>query len=711
MRLIFTLIFLCCVHFLMAQNLTYPKGVEDALAQAGGNRSALEKVMQHFRTDNFKDSMHYKVASFLIANLPGHTSVENSTGGDAGIINLLKVADSIYYSIVKNKSLDFLTSNALADSLVRANKYIRCIVDTTHFNERGRDNNLPAVEHLSTDFLIQQIDHAFWLRQNSFFVRQLTFADFCENTVGIQKVRGRNVRKSGKELYGFFSKYLPNVTQSNMSEVIQYYNVTIDNFRKLLGRYPMNSKMGFEEFFFNEIPDFDCFDITSFDSRVLNAMGIPTTVNYNIAYKMLQGKHSSCAIPTQFGHYAMFASGNLERVPEIMDTPYEKYDGWMNLYTLNYAVQQANPYSLKNDNETIPENLSSPFIKDETAIRIQTTSLTLPFKKKTNNKLAYLATFNSGATDILPVTWGIINSKKNKVLFENVIPGRLYFPVYYDENDGLSPFGDHFILGIDSTNLNKRIVRKFLSKANETNRIDAVVTRKFPRKDKMIALAKKLIGTVVLASNNAKFTPCDTLYTLDFEPQPYLQDIVLNNTKPYKFYKVEAPRTNFSFTIAEIQFLTKKLYNYNNVIKPGPLPIFKSADINSMDTTLVRLIETDYDTRKNYPEYDGKMGTAPSAYPSVTIGLASPQVITHIRFAPLNADNGITPGDSYQLLNFELNEWKEIETKVAEYNYLFFPKMYKNKLYWLKNLSRGKEEFPFIFDSKGNQKFIYTDVK
>jgi hypothetical protein len=91
--------------------------------------------------------------------------------------------------------------------------------------------------------------------------------------------------------------------------------------------------------------------------------------------------------------------------------------------------------------------------------------------------------------------------------------------------------------------------------------------------------------------------------------------------------------------------------------------------------------------------------------------LASPQVITHIRFAPLNADNGITPGDSYQLLNFELNEWKEIETKVAEYNYLFFPKMYKNKLYWLKNLSRGKEEFPFIFDSKGNQKFIYTDVK
>jgi hypothetical protein len=321
MILIFTLIFLCCVHFLMAQNLASPKAVEEALAQAGNNRAALEKVMQHYRADNFKDSTHYKAASFLIANLPGHTAVEGSTGDDDAIINILKIADSIYYRFVKDKSLDFLKSKALTDSVVRANKYIRSIIDTTHFNEREKDNNLPAVEHLSADFLIQQIDHAFWLRQNSFFVRQLDFTDFCENTVGIQRVRGRNVRKPGKELYLFFSKYLPNVTQNNMSEVIQYYNVTIDNFRKLLGRYPLSSRMGFEEFFFNGISDFDCFDITSFDSMVLNAMEIPTTANYNIAYKFIEIK-----VPEQ--HLSQVRPFNLpdQRLPLNLDVIIFKRD-------------------------------------------------------------------------------------------------------------------------------------------------------------------------------------------------------------------------------------------------------------------------------------------------------------------------------------------------------------------------------------------------
>ena len=48
-------------------------------------------------------------------------------------------------------------------------------------------------------------------------------------------------------------------------------------------------------------------------------------------------------------------------------------------------------------------------------------------------------------------------------------------------------------------------------------------------------------------------------------------------------------------------------------------------------------------------EYDGNMQTAPGAYPNITLTLDEPQIVTAVRFAPLNADNGIKAGNTYTL--------------------------------------------------------------
>ena len=45
--------------------------LENALRQAGENRSQLEQVLDHYRNDSLK----YKAACFLIANMPGHYSI------------------------------------------------------------------------------------------------------------------------------------------------------------------------------------------------------------------------------------------------------------------------------------------------------------------------------------------------------------------------------------------------------------------------------------------------------------------------------------------------------------------------------------------------------------------------------------------------------------------------------------------------------------
>lgn len=106
-------------------------------------------------------------------------------------------------------------------------------------------------------------------------------------------------------------------------------------------------------------------------------------------------------------------------------------------------------------------------------------------------------------------------------------------------------------------------------------------------------------------------------------------------------------------------------------------------------------------------EYDGNMQTAPGAYPNITLWLKEPQVVTRVRMAPKNADNGIQGGDRFQLLYWE-GDWRSVGIVRADYEYVTFQNIPKGKLYWLRNLDRGQEEMPFVIDD-GKQVFIYND--
>ena len=108
-------------------------------------------------------------------------------------------------------------------------------------------------------------------------------------------------------------------------------------------------------------------------------------------------------------------------------------------------------------------------------------------------------------------------------------------------------------------------------------------------------------------------------------------------------------------------------------------------------------------------EYDGNMQTAPSAYPNITLKLKEPQMVTHVRFSPKNADNGICAGDEYELRYWD-DGWMSCGTAEAEYEYIEFENVPRGKLYWLVNLSQGKEEMPFVIGEQGLQRFVYYDI-
>ena len=52
---------------------SYPEAVEEALRQAGKNRSELEKVLKYYGKDP-SDSLKLRAAEYLIVNMPGKYS-------------------------------------------------------------------------------------------------------------------------------------------------------------------------------------------------------------------------------------------------------------------------------------------------------------------------------------------------------------------------------------------------------------------------------------------------------------------------------------------------------------------------------------------------------------------------------------------------------------------------------------------------------------
>ncbi len=717
MRFSFSIIYLLIASSLYAQFVNTSRlnpDVEEALSLAKTNRQELEKVLVHYSA--VEDSLQFKAACYLIANMKWHHTQSLEIRVDSNFSNIIHLADSMYYNIVQGKTSEQMNSKATLAEIEKIRTFIQDTIQNSSFSEPSMipsETNYTDLNSTKASFLIDQIDNAFSLRKASPLIMQLSFQNFCDYVLPYRILDDNSFRSSGKDFKQFFSKYIGNIRLDNIPECIASYNITINNFRHILGNYPFEIRTGFEELLFNNVQDFDCFSVAQYGYASLNSVGIPVDMEYNASYKLLQGRHCQCNIADGFGSWTNFSPESA--VPRIRTSKFDEFDPWLgllNLYRIHFAKQKNNPYDLKAKNEYVPSacGLDNPCIEDVTAKRMLTVSLRLPFNVKTTNHLVYLATFNS-ATGFIPVTWGLINQDKHETFFKNVIPDRLYFPIYYDKDGQAVSFGRAFYLKLsDSVTSNTKIL--YLDQMENLEKADLILTRKFPQKPHMEEVAVNLVGTYIVGSNDKKFNTADTLLVLKHVPVPNLQDVTLNNNTAYKYYKIEAPLIHHNMNISEIMFLTDKKYNYKNTTVPIPLPITEPREKNIIDTNLVWVLDTSIDVLKTRAEYDGSMETAPSAYPSIFLRLKKPEVITTIRFSPLNANNGINPGNEYALFFWNNGKWEQCdESQIAEYNYIQFKNVPKGKLYWLRNLTRGKEEAPFVINEKsGKQLFIYTDI-
>lgn len=640
------------------------------------------------------DRQKLKATKYLVENARFHYSRGKFQGNLHEVEQLRLHCDSIYYTITTESE----HKNSYRDSLTVVQKRMR-----THYDSIGYPPL--SVTHytyingevLTRDFLIEHIDHAFEVWHTSPFACNLSFDEFKEMILPYCAIQGTGFHETSKKLNDIYARYVINDTISCATEIVQKYNTSLYDMRRFELFKPRDYTAGIYDLYSNGLHD--CVEIAEYGARIFRSCGLPVATEYNVCYIDLIDRHyNNVFYNDSTDKWIPFNSESCLPIAEKWETARS-----MNVYRITYEPQKNTPFFLRNKNEFIPQILSDPCIKDVTDYLIETVSITLPFTHDTENNLAYLATFNREARGMMPVTWGVIDKRKRQVTFNHLRENAMYIPIYYNGNECI-PFGEPFHIKIVE---GMAVKHNLLDIEKKAGKADMLITRKFPRKKNMIKVANNLVGGQFLGANKPDFSDAVVLYEITEAPMPHFLEYDFEKMGKYRYYRFQAPAEHPNANISMLEWMTSADYDYANTA-PATRPHILQPQDYVHDSTKVQLLDAPFGSSTWKSEYDGNMLTAPGAYPNITLRLKEKQIVTGVRFAPLNADNGINSGDVYELYYWE-NGWKQHATVRAEQEFVLFKDVPQGKMYWLKNISKGREETPFIMVD-GKQIFIYQDI-
>ena len=690
--------FLCAVcSFMFGCQLDNNGSPYHSIEYKGNIPFELKKVLLYYKFID-KDSLKYQAAKFLIANMKYHYSQGGMGKTDTYMESWRHETDSLYYRIVKGHAL----ADIPYDMIEKVQRDRRSLAKEIVLPEVVVDRVLKwDVEELDFKFLKEHIENVFRVWKESRHARGLTFDEFKEYILPYRSIEGHGFLYSGKYLHGLFGKYICVDSLDDIRRVVAYYNATITNLRNMNGATSRENPTGIYDLYSKGLHD--CVDIASYGCNILRACGLPVVVEYNICYRHWARRHFLCSVFNS-------GSGGWEIFNPESSLPGDggSFPETANIYRFTYGAQKDTPYFLKAENEYVPDALNDPCIKDVTSYLNKTVKVTIPCNVSGTNHLAYLATYHKLSGGAIPVTWGEIDYDSKSVTFSNALPNILYFPVFYPSAE-MQVFGDPFYIKV----VDGKVVVCPIQGIDDKLEVfpELILQRKYPIKSSMREVADNLVGGIFVGANQEDFSDAKVLLEINAPPPPYFKDYPLKRKGMYRFYKFQAPKTHSRANISMLEWITSSGYHYENTM-PSTRPhilIPKDTVLLQKEKESVRLIGIkSWNAMRKFPEYDGNMQTAPKSS-AITLCLQEPQMITHVRFSPLNADNGIRTGDSYELLYWH-GGWRSVGVCQARYEYVTFKNVPKNKIYWLQNMDRGYEEMPFLLTEDGKQVFIYTDV-
>jgi hypothetical protein len=555
------------------------------------------------------------------------------------------------------------------------------------------------VNNLKSDWLIKHIDIAFSVLDKS------SLNDFDVFLETLLPYRYLVEQLTIKEGYPFLLlKEIININEIKDTRVVVE---TLKSFFERIDRLTAGINHKNDLGFFNILKwgKLSCNQQTVLATQIMNGLGIPTYVDFTPSWLNRDNAHSWCVVQDSIGNFHPFSPWWQSIDDSNSNEVYRKnyFKRVSKVYRSSFRINEDSPVNFKHDDEKVVPFFDTFHLKDVTHEYHNTYSITISLEQyeKREHNLAYLSVFSPRGWK--PIGWGRINKKKHSVKFDNVPVGSVYLASLFLKNR-IKPVSSAFYINLKGEAIKIR--------ANSKDRVSMKLFEKFPEKERLLDFRKQLIKGKFQGSNDSKFNTYENLYVFDNVPKNYIESISVLSSKEYRYVRFISDNKQ-GVNMAVMEYFGKAKNN-EAIIKgssPYILDIGVSEQLNNNITKLSgRFISNNSKANQEILKlgFDGNMETF-SKENWVGIDFGSRQRIHSIRYAARNANNRINIGDTYELFYYDdVGVWTYLGAKKAKYNFLSFKNVPSGTMYWLKNLTKGKEELPFIYTNE-KQKFVNHD--
>ena len=621
--------------------------LEQALMSAKENRVELERVLNHYARSD-ADSLKYKAAVYLIKYMPYHYSLSG------------KYED--YCNAVDSAVSKTSDSGQLQQIIQRLSEQYASHIEPS-----------PNILHITSDFLIHNIEQAFVLWQDSLWACHLDFDRFCEYLLPYQCINGQPLENWRDSLY--------NICRGSMDILWMNYDYEYNPLSAVSTVNNALKKTAPKQRWVNDLrmipvrdvntllkmPFGGCEDYAYTATAVMRSKGLPIAIDYTPQWPDRLCGHSWCVMYSQRGDNQMFNP--------LASHPYNPHYPYGRFAKIFRKTYRTNPelLALLRQGYEFPRLLKDILMQDVTDEYEATSDLTVEtFRRRYSTDLAFLSVFDN--YDWCPVYWG--EMKRGKATFRKMGRNITYLPTIYRDST-LLPIGYPF--EVDGRGKITPICIDTVHR--QTIRLD----RKCQIYQKVYNVKGLVQYGTIEASDHRDFR--DAVVMAEFPQWTLTSGSEKVPAKAYRYWRFRATKEE-ECDVAELYFYTKEF----------ALPI-KGELIDSGEFV-------DNDTEHGCDKIaDGDPLTYFRAKGDCWVGFDFQQPITidHVSYIRRGDGNAICPGDVYELYYWNNDRWVLHDKQIATDVVLQFDNVPINGLYYIKGLSRGRANR--IFTWKDNRPY------
>lgn len=674
------------VFFLCACSADRVPDAEAVAGKSGTNRRSLERALKHFSEEEPAAMVRY-----LISNMQDHYTGHKLELLPDSILLDFNYLDTTFKGIA-------IAEARMNEGAIKSAKLDAHVVSRIRDFEpaQQKEAKVKDIYAVKGDMIIAHVGHAMRLKRESRFCRSISDDIFKETILPYRRLEAP-IDLPAARLYDLYYDFLQADSSLSVREVVNKMN----NYA-LCFKYLLSNDRGYTSYgFYNWLstPDWSCHIDVSNMSAILNSCGVPTYVDYTPQHvnRIANRGHYWCA--------SIDASG----VPKPYTVLWHEIDNAITrrdfrfiskAYRQTYGINPDAPVFHKQEGEKLPASFDTPYIRDVTAEYLPVADIAFTDDGASSNSFHYLSVFC--APHWKPIAYSEPKSWLSDIKFKDVPTGRTYALSRYSKGGMLRNIGD-----LRYVEKNGNVIN---ISANYNDRIELTLNQKYHQKEEVILpIVEAMDGLTFYGSTDLAFTNKVALHRVKGAPKPVLHHIDLSNSQPIRYVQVDTA-TYFS----ELYFLTDDSGLERPALKPfisSQQEVFQDVNYNAL-----RFIEPVLYGKNGFPVRgkwastmkmrDGDMESYQHDNRNI-YDLGTLTKLSALWFAPRNANNWVVPGDVYELFFYDKG-WISAGKKMAEYHFVSYEGIPSETIYWLQNLSRGKEEQAFFYHN-GIQYFVNHD--